>query len=132
MPINKPTSLHETPAKGTTKNSVLSRKTMSSQSQRAAIQKKIGAGSNPQEIVERLLSEAPSELDKAHVIYEAQVNTSEAALKYVEVVAIFHEKAEKQERWKLLGIDRNKFNRQIQYKDNVAPAITAFRKIDAR
>ena len=84
---------------------------MSSQSQRAAIQKKIGAGSNPQEIVDQLLSEAPSELDKAHVIREALVNASEAGLKYAEAVAIFHEKAEKQETWKLLGIDKNEFNR---------------------
>ena len=90
---------------------IFSRRTMSSQSQRAAIQKKIGAGSNPQEIVDQLLSEAPSELDKAHVIREALVNASEAGLKCAKVVAIFHEKAEKQETWKLLGIDKNEFNR---------------------
>lgn len=104
---------------------------MSSQSHRAAIQTKIGAGSNPQETVDQLLSEALSEFDKVRVIHEALVNAIEASLKCTEVVAIFYKKAEKQETWKLLGIDKNKFNNQIQYEDIVVPAIRAFRKTDA-
>lgn len=134
-PINTPTSLHKIPAqKNHQKFNFLSSsgKTVSSQSYRATISKKFRAGSNTQEIEDQLLYEASSELDKAHVICEALVNASEAGLKCAEVVAIFYEKAENQKKWKLLSIDKNGFNRQIQDKDIVVPAIQAFRKPDAR
>ena len=73
--------------------------------------------------MDQVWSEAPSEHDKAYVIREAPVNASEAGLKCAEVVDIFHDKAEKQEAWKLLCIDKIEFNRQIQYDDIAASAI---------
>ena len=47
-------------------------------------------------------------------------------------MAIVHSKAEREQSWRYLGLNKEEFNTRIQYDTIVAPGVEAFRKTDAR
>ena len=59
--------------------------------------RRIGADSNPTAIVDQLLSQATSSMDRAQIILYTLINTSEAGHKCKEIVGIVHSKAEREQ-----------------------------------
>ena len=93
--------------------------------------RRIGADSDPTAIVDQLLSQATSSVDRAQIILDTQINASEAGHKCNEIVAIVHSKAEREQSWTYLGLNKEEFNTRIQYETIVAPAVEAYRRMDA-
>ena len=94
--------------------------------------RRIGADSDPTAIVDQLLSQATSSVDRAQIILDTLINASEAGYKCNEIVAIVHSKAEREQSWTYLGLTKEEFYTRIQYNTIVAPAVEAFRRTDAR
>lgn len=86
----------------------------------------------PAALVIQLLSEASTEEEKAKIIFSALINASEKGQECNEVVALCHERAEVQESWNFLGLNREEFNELICYESIVAPAVEAYRKTDRK
>ena len=88
--------------------------------------RRIGADSDPTAIVDQLLSQATSSVDRAQIILDTLINASEAGHKRNEIVAIVHSKAEREQSWTYLGLNKEELNTRIQYDTIVAPAVEAF------
>ena len=86
----------------------------------------IEADSDPTAIVDQLLSQATSSVDRAQIILDTLINASEAGHKCNKIVAIVHSKAEREQSWTYLGLNKEEFNTRIQYDTIVALAVEDF------
>ena len=66
----------------------------------------IGADSDSTAIVDQLLSQATSSVDRAQIILVTLINASEAGHKCNEIVAIVQPKAEREQSWTYLGLNK--------------------------
>ena len=66
------------------------------------------------------------------IIFNIIINASETGQEWNEIVAIVHEKAEAEERWNFLGLNKEKFYQQICYDSIVASAVEAYRKTNKK
>ena len=95
--------------------------------------RRIRAASNPTAIVDPLLSQVTSNVDRAKIIIDTLINASEGGhTQCNEIVAIVHSNAEREQSWTYLGLNKEEFNTRIQYDTIVAPAVEGFRRTDAR
>ena len=85
---------------------------------------------SPTALVNQLLLEASTEEERAKIIFNTLINTSETGQECNKIVAIVNEKAEAEESWNFLGLNKDEFYQQICYDSIVAPAVEAYRKKD--
>ena len=87
---------------------------------------------SPAALVNQLLSEASTDEERAQTIFNTVMNDSETGQECNEIVAIVHEKAEAEESWNFLALNKNEFYQQICYDLIVAPAVEAYRKTNKK
>ena len=84
------------------------------------------------DLVNQLLSEASTNEEIAKIIFHTLIKASETGQECNEIVAIVHEKAEAEESWNFLGLNKDEFYQQICYDSIIAPAVDAYRKTDKK
>ena len=65
---------------------------------------------SPAAFVNQVLAEASTEEERAKLIFNALISTSDRGQECNEIVALFHEKAEIEESWVFLGLNKEEFN----------------------
>ena len=77
-------------------------------------------------MVNELLSEALTEEERAKIIFNTLINASKTGQECNEIVAIIHEKVEKEESWNFLSLNKDEFYQQICYDSIVAPMVEGY------